>query len=248
MMTFVLSPTPLEHLNIRKGFTSPKAGAFSSFEGLVRDTNEGKSVTALEYEAHEPLCRKEALKILQEAKDQFNGIDIKAAHRVGRLKIGETAVWVGVLAAHRDDSFKACRYVIDELKKRLPIWKKEYYADGNSGWIGSAPGGPSSCVIDLRSLPKKALKDYVFIDIREDEECAANPAKEIRHLRLPLSRFAESNFSFDAAKRYILFCAKGKRSLRLTEDLRGQGLTNIFSLEGGIEAIHEYFQTHAQKN
>ncbi|MBI5415673.1 MAG: molybdenum cofactor biosynthesis protein MoaE [Candidatus Omnitrophica bacterium] len=133
-MTFQLSPTPLHPLELSGSFNAPGAGAFTCFEGRVRDRNSGKSVTALEYEAYGPLCREEAQKIMEEAKANPGVIDIKIVHRTGRLEVGEPAVWVGVLAAHRDEGFTACRYVIDELKKRLPIWKKEYYADGNSGW------------------------------------------------------------------------------------------------------------------
>ena len=134
-MDLTLSPTSLNPIALRRGFISSKAGAFTSFEGWVRDSNEGKTVVALEYEAYAPLCEKEARKIFQEAKNAFDIIDMKMAHRTGKLKVGETAVWIGVLAAHRNDSFLACRYAIDELKKRLPIWKKEYYSNGESGWV-----------------------------------------------------------------------------------------------------------------
>ena len=133
-MTFTLSSAPLENIALRENFTAPGAGAFTCFEGRVRDNNDGKSVVALDYEAYEPLCRAEMEKIFQEARNRCAAIDIKAAHRTGKLKVGELVVWVGVLAAHRDEAFTACRYVIDELKKRLPVWKKEYYADGSSQW------------------------------------------------------------------------------------------------------------------
>lgn len=133
-MTFQLSPTPLDSAKLSQGFTAAGAGAFTCFEGRVRDNNEGKSVVALDYEAYEPLCRAEMERIFQEAQSRFAVIDIKTAHRTSKLKVGELAVWVGVLAAHRDEAFIACRYVIDELKKRLPIWKKEYYADGGCEW------------------------------------------------------------------------------------------------------------------
>ena len=133
-MTFELSPTPLDSFKLSQDFTAPGAGAFNCFEGRVRDNNEEKSVIALDYEAYEPLCRAEIKKIFKEAQNSFAVLDIKAAHRTGKLKVGDPAVWVGVLAAHRDEAFIACRYVIDELKKRLPIWKKEYYADSTSQW------------------------------------------------------------------------------------------------------------------
>lgn len=134
-MTFEIFPAPLDPAKLAQGFTVPGAGAFNCFEGRVRNSNEGRTVVALEYEAYAPLCEKEAQKIFQEAKNAFDIIDMKMAHRTGKLKVGETAVWIGVLAAHRNDSFLACRYAIDELKKRLPIWKKEYYSNGESGWV-----------------------------------------------------------------------------------------------------------------
>lgn len=134
-MTFKLSPTPFNPLELLENLTAPGAGAFNCFDGRVRDSNDGKTVVALEYEAYAPLCENEARKIFREARNAFDIIDIQVAHRIGKLRVGETAVWIGVLAAHRNDSFSACRYVIDELKKRLPIWKKEYYSNGDSGWI-----------------------------------------------------------------------------------------------------------------
>ena len=126
---------PLEKVDLRKGLSSKKAGAFCCFEGLVRDHNEGKKVIALEYEAYESLCEREAKKIFREAFEQFNVIEARCYHREGKLNVGEMAVWVGVIAKHRDDGFKACRYIIDEVKKRLPIWKKEYYDNGDSEWV-----------------------------------------------------------------------------------------------------------------
>ena len=133
-MSFRLLSSPLEKINLRN-FSSKKTGAFTSFQGIVRDHNHGRKVRALEYQAYEKLCQKEAQKILQEAFRKFDVIAIKCFHRVGKLKVGDIAVWVGVSAAHRDAAFKACRYLIDEIKSRLPIWKKEYYVNGDSGWV-----------------------------------------------------------------------------------------------------------------
>lgn len=134
-MMFLLSPTPLEKLILKKKLTSPQSGAVTTFEGLVRNHNDGKKVIALEYEAFDKLASKEANKIFKEAKLKFDVIDMKCLHRIGKLVPGEIAVWVEVNAAHRDGAFKACRYIIDEIKTRLPIWKKEYYAQGDSGWV-----------------------------------------------------------------------------------------------------------------
>ncbi len=115
--------------------SSPLAGAYCHFEGRVRNHQDGRKVIALEYEACGELCEKEAEKILEEAQQKFSVIAWQCVHRVGRLSVGDVAVWVGVITEHRDQAFQVCRYVIDEVKYRLPIWKKEFYEDGNSGWV-----------------------------------------------------------------------------------------------------------------
>jgi len=114
---------------------NPAAGAYVSFEGWVRNHNEGKEVKSLEYEAYHALANKEGERILQEAKEKFDILESSCIHRIGHLEIGEVAVWVGVIAKHRDAAFLACRYIIDEVKIRVPIWKKENYTDGDSGWV-----------------------------------------------------------------------------------------------------------------
>ena len=111
------------------------AGAYTSFEGWVRNHNEGKDVASLEYEAYPDLALKEGCRILAEALEKFDIIDSRCIHRTGHLQIGEIAVWVGTTAKHREEAFTACRYIIDEVKGRGPIWKKEHYADGDSGWV-----------------------------------------------------------------------------------------------------------------
>ncbi len=111
------------------------AGAYASFEGWVRNENEGFRVLRLEYEIFEPIATKEGKRIFDKAKDKYAIIDVNGIHRSGLLEIGECAVWIGVIAPHRKEAFDACRYVIDQIKTRLPIWKKEYYVDGNSGWV-----------------------------------------------------------------------------------------------------------------
>lgn len=138
--TFYLSLKKLEDEALKIGLDDPKTGALVTFEGVVRNHNEGRRVIALEYEALESLAQKEAQKIFAEVKKNFNVLDIRCFHRVGKLTIGETAVWVGVSAVHRDEAFQACRYIIDEIKKRLPIWKKEYYENGDSVWVNSSGG------------------------------------------------------------------------------------------------------------
>lgn len=117
---------------------SASCGGYASFEGWVRDHNDGRRVASLEYEAYPALANKEGLRILQEARERFPIEAVAAVHRVGRLALGDVAVWVGVASAHRDAAFSACRFVIDELKHRVPIWKREHYVEGPSEWVNCA--------------------------------------------------------------------------------------------------------------
>jgi molybdopterin synthase catalytic subunit len=119
----------------RKRLCDSAAGAYVAFEGWIRNENEGHDVLRLEYEAYAPLCIREGERIIDEAKVRWPILRAQCEHRTGLLEIGECAVWVGVSSPHRDEAFEACRYIIDQVKVRLPIWKKEYYADGHSGWV-----------------------------------------------------------------------------------------------------------------
>ena len=113
-------------------------GARSVFEGVVRNTNEGHQVRKLEYECYESLAIKEGNQILDEAIEKYDLIDAFCIHRVGTLEIGEIAVVVVATSGHRDEVFKGCRYIIDEVKSRVPIWKKEHYEDGETEWLKGA--------------------------------------------------------------------------------------------------------------
>jgi len=126
---------PIRPDELRRALTDPAAGAYAGFEGWIRNRNEGHEVLRLEYEAYEPLAIREGEKILAEARAKYPVIHAHCVHRSGMLEIGECAVWVGVSSAHRDEAFMACRYIIDQVKVRLPIWKKEHYTDGHSGWV-----------------------------------------------------------------------------------------------------------------
>ncbi len=136
---FTLQESPLDRAAISalsEGLASSHAGALVTFEGRVRDTNGGRPVLGLEYDAYPELCRKEGEAVLGEALKEPGVIEARCVHRVGRLAIGDVAVWVGVIGGHREEAFRACRFVIDEVKRRVPIWKKERYEDGSTGWIG----------------------------------------------------------------------------------------------------------------
>ncbi len=136
---FTISSTPLEELDLKADLQDSTAGALVTFEGWVRNHNKGRPIRQLEYQAYEALASKEGTRILNEVKNRFEVIAVRCAHRVGTLNIGEMAVWIGVIAAHRADAFRACQQVIDQIKLRVPIWKKEFYEEGDSGWVG-APG------------------------------------------------------------------------------------------------------------
>jgi adenylyltransferase/sulfurtransferase len=132
---FRFTSNPLDEPALRAGLSDPACGGFAAFAGWVRDHNEGRRVRRLEYEAFEPLAIKEGERIIAEAIARFGVEHASCVHRIGALEIGETAVWVGVASSHRDEAFRACRYIIDEVKHRVPIWKKEHYENGDSGWV-----------------------------------------------------------------------------------------------------------------
>ena len=144
MNGFSFADQRIDPLALTALLRDPTAGGFSSFEGWVRDHNEGQRVLRLEYEAYAELAVKEGSRIVAAAVQRFGVVRACCVHRIGLLEIGETAVWVGASAVHRAEAFAACRYIIDEVKHRVPIWKKEYYANGDSGWVNcercAAPG------------------------------------------------------------------------------------------------------------
>ena len=139
MARFELSATPFDTATLRAALLDARVGAYASFEGWVRDHNDGRSVHGLRYEAYDALARREGDAILAEACERFDILDLACVHRTGDLAIGELAVWVGVTAAHRDAAFAACRHVVDEVKTRVPIWKHERYADDTAVWLHPNP-------------------------------------------------------------------------------------------------------------
>ncbi len=126
---------PLELQPLIEAVRGDADGAVVAFLGVVRErSDDGRSVTALEYEAYASAALAEMRAIVAEAERRFAPSRIACAHRVGLLGIGEAAVAVAAAAPHRAVAFDACEYVIDELKARVPIWKKEHYADGEAVW------------------------------------------------------------------------------------------------------------------
>lgn len=139
MARFSLSPEPFDIAPLREALEDASAGAFAAFEGRVRNHNDGRAVDGLHYEAYAALAEAEGERVLAEALERFDILDARCVHRTGDLGVGEIAVWVGVAAAHRDAAFAACRYVIDEVKARVPIWKREGYTGGGEDWQHPLP-------------------------------------------------------------------------------------------------------------
>ena len=135
MNRFLLSDQPIDSAALARALANASAGACVTFEGWVRNENDGRPVQRLDYQAYVQLAEAEGERIVGEAKQRFTLVDASCVHRIGALAIGELAVWVGASAAHRDAAFAACRYIIDEVKQRVPIWKNEHYASGESGWL-----------------------------------------------------------------------------------------------------------------
>ncbi len=132
---FSIATTAIDADALKAQLNNDQAGALTTFEGWVRNHNDGQAVNSLEYEAHLELAEKEGLKIIEEATEKFDLLQAVCVHRIGHLAIGDMAVWVGVSSAHRDAAFQACRFIIDEVKQRVPIWKKEHYSEGPSEWL-----------------------------------------------------------------------------------------------------------------
>jgi len=135
MAYFTLSQAPIDSALLARQLADARAGACVTFEGWVRDHNDGHAVRRLDYQAYAPLAQSEGERIVREAVQRFELIAAECVHRVGALAIGDLAVWVGASSAHRDAAFAGCRFIIDEVKRRVPIWKNEHYASGESGWL-----------------------------------------------------------------------------------------------------------------
>ena len=122
---------------------APADGALCLFVGVVRNENQGRRVERLEYEAYEEMALPLMEEIASETRNCHRVSEVRLVHRLGRLEIGEASVAVAVASPHRGEAFAACRFAIDTLKAKVPIWKKEHYADGTA-WLEGPPGDASS--------------------------------------------------------------------------------------------------------
>jgi molybdopterin synthase catalytic subunit len=138
-MQYEISAAPLDVAEVERAVRHPGAGALVTFVGYVRETSDdGRAVTGLSYEAHPELALAALREVGAEASTRFGAARVAIAHRIGSLALGEAAVAIAVASAHRRTAFAACEYAIDELKARVPIWKKEHYRDGAADWRENA--------------------------------------------------------------------------------------------------------------
>ena len=136
-----LTDTAIDAAALARQVESAERGGVVSFAGVVRNHHAGRQVTRLEYSAYGAMAEAECARIVTEAERRWP-VAVAMAHRIGTVQIGENAVVVVAAAAHREEAFEACRHVIDAVKSRVPIWKREYYADGSVAWVDpTAPDG-----------------------------------------------------------------------------------------------------------
>jgi molybdopterin synthase catalytic subunit len=137
---FAVVEHPLSPDDIAARVDDPGAGGIVIFSGVVRNETGGRPVKYLEYEAHAPMAEAKLREIGAAIRGRWPGVKrVAMLHRIGRLEIGESSVLIAVSAAHRGDAFEACRYAIDTLKRIVPVWKKEYFEDGEV-WVGLQGG------------------------------------------------------------------------------------------------------------
>jgi molybdopterin synthase catalytic subunit len=132
---FRITREPIDAAALLREVVAPSDGAALLFWGVVRDEHEGRAVSHLEYEAYAPMAEAKLAEIAAEARARWNTGEIAVVHRVGRLEVGEASVAILVASPHRAEAYEASRYVIEELKQRVPVWKREGYVDGASEWV-----------------------------------------------------------------------------------------------------------------
>ena len=138
-----LGHDPIDPAALVRHVRADSDGAVVTFDGCVRDNSHGRRTLYLEYESYEPMALKNLREIADEIRAKFAIDRVAIAHRLGRLEIGETSVFIAVSAPHRAAAFDACRFAIDTLKRTVPIWKKEYFADGAVWADGELPPPPA---------------------------------------------------------------------------------------------------------
>ena len=142
-----LTTAPLDVAALQARVADPGAGATSVFVGVVRESHEGRSVLRIDYEAYEAMASEVLRAVADEVAGRFPGTRVAVEHRLGTLGVGEASVAIAVSHAHRHPAIDACAAVIDTLKQRVPIWKREHFADGSVAWVDpTRTGGPAPAV------------------------------------------------------------------------------------------------------
>ena len=139
-----LMRAPIATEEFARHVRSPEDGAIATFDGCVRNHSHGRATLYLEYEAYEPMALEKLRGIAAQVHARFAIHRVAIAHRLGRLEIGDTSVFIAVSAAHRAPALEACRWAIDSLKRTVPIWKKEFFADGAVWAEGELPPAPGA--------------------------------------------------------------------------------------------------------
>jgi molybdopterin synthase catalytic subunit len=140
-MMFRVTDRPIDLQELVDYVSDPQAGAIATFIGTTRNNNEGRKVIALDYDGYSEMAEKELARIGEDAKTKWPICRMAIVHRLGPVQITEASVIIAVSAGHRDAAFAACRFAIEEIKRTVPIWKKEMY-EGGEVWIGTQTGQP----------------------------------------------------------------------------------------------------------
>lgn len=132
---FRVTTEPLDVQHVHNLVKTPADGAVVTFDGIVRNNFDGRAVRYLEYEAYAAMAEKKMAEIAEEMRNKFAVGDVAMVHRIGRLEIGESSILIAVAAPHRRPAFEACAYAMDRVKEEVPVWKKEFFTDGESHWV-----------------------------------------------------------------------------------------------------------------
>jgi len=240
MAHFRFARTSIDATALRGELADPACGGYASFEGWVRDHNEGLKVRHLEYEAFEPLAIKEGERIIAEAIARFGIAHAACVHRIGDLAIGEMAVWVGVTARHRHEAFVACRYIIDEVKHRIPIWKKEHYENGDSGWVNCERCAAPAAVT---SEPAHAVAHVHRHDHADHSHHASRPQSADYSRQMALKEVGAAGQARLRASR-VLVVGCGGLGVPVISYLAGAGIGHLGLVDGdALEASNLHRQT-----
>lgn len=158
MIHVAVTTDAIDPLPLLDTLRSDEDGAVLLFLGVVRNHNDGRAVEGLEYEAYREMAEEMLRRIAEEAAERLGTDRIGVIHRTGRLEVGDTSVAIAVASPHREEAYEASRYVIEEIKKRLPVWKREQYVDGEAAWVrGAEPPRGGSGGGDARPDPSTGI-------------------------------------------------------------------------------------------